>query len=148
MTLDQFANIAEILGVTIVIVTLVFLSLQIQQNNKLMAGEAQRSRSQSAGLSMGAIAENGELAAIIIKDLNGETLNAVEALRMKWMWMRQLWGYQTSFQQLPRVEIEAMANLFRRNFEAMPSFRTSWEEIRDTFQPDFVQYLEEKFANH
>ncbi len=148
MTLDQFANIAEILGVTIVIVTLVFLSLQIQQNNKLMAGEAQRARSQSAGLSMGAIAENGELAAIIIKDLNGETLNAVEALRMKWMWMRQLWGYQTSFQQLPRVEIEAMANLFRRNFEAMPSFRTSWEEIRDTFQPDFVQYLEEKFANH
>ena len=148
MTLDQFANIAEILGVTIVIFTLVFLSLQIQQNNKLMAGEAQRSRSQSAGLSMGAIAENGELAAIIIKDLNGETLNAVEALRMKWMWMRQLWGYQTSFQQLPRVEIEAMANLFRRNFEAMPSFRTSWEEIRDTFQPDFVQYLEEKFANH
>ena len=148
MTLDQFANIAEILGVTIVIVTLVFLSLQIQQNNKLMAGEAQRSRSQSAGLSMGAIAENGELAAIIIKDLNGETLNAVEALRMKWMWMRQLWGYQTSFQQLPRVEIEAMANLFRRNFEAMPSFRTSWEEIRDTFQLDFIQYLEEKFANH
>ena len=147
MTLDQYANIAEILGVTIIIVTLVFLSLQIQQNNKLMAGEAQRARSQSAGLSMGAISENGELAAIMVKDLNGETLDAVEALRMEYVWMRQLFGYQTSFQQLPRVEIEAMANLFRRDFETMQSFRTSWEENRDKFQPDFVQFLEEKFAD-
>ena len=116
MTLEQYANIAEILGVTIAIITVGFLALQIQQSNKLMAGEAQRARSQYAGQAMSAIAENGELAAIMVKDVNGETLNAVEALRMKWMWMRQMWGYQTSFQQLPREEIEPAANIFRRNF--------------------------------
>ncbi len=147
MTLEQYANIAEILGVTIVIITVGFLALQIQQSNKLMAGEAQRARSQYAGQAMSAIAENGELAAIMVKDVNGETLNAVEELRMKWMWMRHLWGYQTSFQQLPREEIEPAANFFRRNFETMPFFRTAWEQNREGFQRDFVQYMEENVFN-
>ena len=34
MALDQYANIAEIVGVVIVIVTLVFLTLQIRQNTR------------------------------------------------------------------------------------------------------------------
>ncbi len=147
MTLEQYANIAEILGVTIVIITVGFLALQIKQSNKLMAGEAQRARSQYAGQAMSAIAENGELATIMVKDVNGETLNAVEAMRMKWMWMRHLWGYQTSFQQLPREEIEPAANFFRRNFETMPFFRTAWEQLREGFQRDFVQYMEENVFN-
>ncbi len=34
--LDQYANLAEIVGVLIIIVTLVFLTLQIQQNTKAL----------------------------------------------------------------------------------------------------------------
>jgi hypothetical protein len=34
MALDQYANIAEIVGVVVVIVTLVFLTLQIRQNTR------------------------------------------------------------------------------------------------------------------
>jgi len=36
MTLDQFANIAELIGLLIVILTLGFLALQIQQNTKAL----------------------------------------------------------------------------------------------------------------
>ena len=61
--------------------------------------------------------------------------------------MRQLWGYQTSFQQLPRIEIEPAANFFRYSFESHPSFRTAWEQTREGFQPDFVQYMEQNVIN-
>ncbi len=36
MTLDQLANMSEIIGATIVVVTLVFLTLQIRQNTKAL----------------------------------------------------------------------------------------------------------------
>ncbi|HEY5624823.1 MAG TPA: hypothetical protein VIV14_13765 [Gammaproteobacteria bacterium] len=40
MTLDQYANIAELIGLAIVVVTIVFLALQIQQNTKALKAAA------------------------------------------------------------------------------------------------------------
>ncbi len=36
MTLDYYANVAEIIGVIVVIATLIFLALQIRQNTKAL----------------------------------------------------------------------------------------------------------------
>lgn len=36
MALEQFANIAEIIGVLLAIVTLIFLTLQIRQNTRAL----------------------------------------------------------------------------------------------------------------
>ena len=47
MALDQYANIAEIVGVIIVIVTLVFLTLQIRQNTKALRSTTIQSVMQS-----------------------------------------------------------------------------------------------------
>ena len=93
---------------------------------------------------MGVFADNAE---IWVKDQAGETLTAAEAFRMNVMLVGTLISYQTSFQQLPRPEIEAQSIGFRRYFEAMPSFRTSWEQNRDTFEPDFAQFIEESVVS-
>jgi hypothetical protein len=47
MALDQYANIAEIVGVVIVIVTLVFLTLQIRQNTRAIRSTTIQAVSQS-----------------------------------------------------------------------------------------------------
>ena len=136
----DFGQAINILANTGVIAGIVFLALELRQNNEHLAHEAQRSRAQSFRENMAVMADNAE---IYIKDLNGETLTPAEAFRLDRIWMQNLWGYQTSFQQLPRIEIEQGANFFRDGFRTMPSFRMTWENNRDKFQPDFVRYMED-----
>ena len=44
MTLEQYAYLAEIIGVIIVVVTLVYLSLQVRQGANLMRSEARQAQ--------------------------------------------------------------------------------------------------------
>jgi molybdopterin converting factor small subunit len=144
MDLSYFANLAEIIGTTAIVVSLIYVAVQIRQNNRHLAHEAQRARAQAFRQNMRIMADNAE---ICIKDQNGEALTATEAYRMDRMWLSELWSYQTSFQQIPRNEIVGGANFFHRCFATMQSLRASWEQNRDTFQPDFVQYMEENVFN-
>jgi hypothetical protein len=103
--------------------------------------EAQRARAQSFRENMKFFANNAETMA---KDSNGEILTASEAIKMNSLWMSALFSYQTSFQQLPRKEIEAHTSFFRYFFETMQSPHTTWQQHRETFKPDFVQFMEER----
>jgi len=127
------ANVGVIAGI-------VFLAIELQQNNELLSDEAQRARAQSFRENMEAFADNAEL---WVKEESGETLTAAEAFRLDRLWMINLWGYQTAFQQLPVREIQGGAEFFRRYYPTRQSLRTTWDENRDAFQPEFVQYMEE-----
>ena len=144
MDLSYYANLAEIIGTTAIVVSLIYVAVQIRQNNRHLAHEAQRARAQAFRQNLRIMADNAE---IWIKDLNGETLTATEAFRMDRAWMSHLWSYQTSFQQLPRNEIEGGATIFRRFFETQQSIRTTWVQNRAAFHPDFVRFMEEKVIN-
>jgi len=45
MTLEQYVSLAEIVGMLIVVVTLVFMAIQSRQNGILLRAEARRARS-------------------------------------------------------------------------------------------------------
>ena len=141
MTLEQLAFLAQIIGTVAIVVSLIYVAVQIRQNNRHLAHEAQRTRAQSYRDNMALMADNAD---IYIRDLNGQALTPEEAFRMDRMWLGNLWGYQTSFQQLPRKEIKAGANFFRHAYTNLPSCRATWAASRDTFQPDFVQYMEKE----
>ena len=141
--LGQAVTILANLGV---IAGIIFLAIEIRQNNELMADEAQRVRSESIRECFVMMADNGELAAIQLKDLEGEELSNLEEFRLSQYLMRGVIGYQTSFHQLPREELEPMANYFRGQFETSSSFRRGWRQYRDALDPAFVQYMEEDVA--
>jgi hypothetical protein len=144
MDISYYANLSEIIGTAVVVVSLIYVAIQIRQNNQYSAMEAQRARTQSVQENFKGFADNAE---ICVKDLNGETLTDVETYRMNALWMRSLFSYQTSFLQLPRNEIIGHANMFHRLFETMSSIRTTWENNHDTFHPDFVQFIDEYVIN-
>ncbi len=144
MNWEAIGAIGEILGAAGVILTLGYLAFQIRQNNRHLVHEAQRARSQSVRENWASFADNAEA---WVKDQNGETLTAEEAFRMNAHWVKALFGYQTSFMQLPREEIEANLNLFRGVLATGQSLRATWEIYRDTFNPDFIQYMEENVFN-
>ena len=134
------ANVGVIGGI-------LFLAIEVRQNNDLMEEEAQRARGESVREAYYQMADNGELAAIWVKESNGETLTAVEAVRLTSWYLRGLFGYQTSFQQLPREDLEPMTNWFRLRYQSSPTWRSMWEQNRATFVPDFVRFMEENVVD-
>ena len=144
MNWEAIGAIGELLGAAGVIATLGYLAFQIRQNTKQLGQEAQRTRAQAVRESWAAIGAHAEL---MVKDFDGEKLDAVEAVKMQAMWMVPLFGYQTSFLQLPRHEIEPMATVFRRFFETQQSIRTAWAQNRAAFHPDFIRFMEETVIN-
>ena len=130
-----------------VIAGILFLAVEVRQKNEPMRDEAKRAPAESIRDARTQVAENGELAAIVVKELDGENLNVVEKYQLSSYFMRGLVAYQTSYQQLPREEVERMANYFRRTYQTSPTWRTTWEQKRDTFQPDFVQFIEQNVVN-
>ena len=140
IVLGQSLTILANLGV---IAGIVFLAIELRQNNELMADEAERARAESRRQHWVLLAENTDLAAMMVKERSGERLNAVEEVQLTGYWMRDLIGYQTSFEQLPREDILAASLDFRRFMETSPSFRAAWEEQRDTLDTDFVQFMEQ-----
>ena len=78
MTLDYYANLAEIIGVVIVIVTLVFLALQIRQNTRALRSTTIQEVMQSEIAMMSLIVEN---AGVWEKIITGAPLSAGEESR-------------------------------------------------------------------
>ena len=64
MTLDQFANIAKIIGVVIVVVTLIYLSVQLRQNTQALHSTGAQATHDALGTYYLALARNGELLAL------------------------------------------------------------------------------------
>jgi len=143
----DFAQTITILANVGVIAGIVFLAVEIRQNNELMAEEAQRARGESVREGYSQLAENGELAAILVKENGGEPLTAVEEVRLGSWYIRGLFGYQTSFQQLPRDELEPMTSWFRLRYQVSPTWRIVWEQNRSTLHPDFVRFMEENVVS-
>ena len=57
-----------------VIAGMLFLAVELRQNNELMTDEAERSRAESMRESWALLADNDELAVIMVKERNGEQL--------------------------------------------------------------------------
>ena len=144
MDLTYYANLAEIIGTAAIVVSLIYVAVQIRQNNEHLAHEAQRARAHAVRENFGVFANNAKM---MVKEGAGEALSAVEALQMDMQWMRALFSYQTSFQQLPRNEIKGHLNVFRGFLKTSPSLRATWDQHRESFQPDFVQYMDENVFN-
>ena len=78
MALEHYANIAEIVGVILVVVTLVFLTLQIRQNTRALRSTTIQSVMQSELAMMSILVEN---AATWEKISNGSPLASGEEMR-------------------------------------------------------------------
>ena len=93
MTLDQWSAFAQIAGSLGVIVTLVFVGLQIRQNTSvLQRSEHNATMSQWTVIRM-AIADNRDIAELMTSGLSGEkTLDAAAQLRMEQMLAEYTWA--------------------------------------------------------
>jgi hypothetical protein len=147
MKKSDLGQIITILANVGVIAGILFLAVELRQNNNLMSDEAERARAESRRESWALLADNSELAAIMVRERAGEQLTAAEEFQLVAYWTRDMIGYQTSFQQLPREELVNAAIYFREVFGTSPSLRKAWEEYRVSLDPDFVEFMEQSVVS-
>ena len=140
-TINTLANLGVIAGI-------LFLGLELQQNNALMESAARSNRSAYAEEANLMIAGDSELAALVLRDTQGETLSELEAFRLNRFWMAALTNLQVGYLELSSEELELQANRWRRLFGRNPSLRETWAREASSreapfFDANFSAWLNE-----
>jgi len=136
----DLSEAVHILTNIVVIAGIVFLGIELAQNNELMVAEGQFNRLFVATETATIVAENPALANLLVKATNNEELTQSEQLRLNMYNYRVLMNMQWTFRELPRSDLPI--ETWRRN-AAQPYRRQYWEKREAEFYPEFVRFMKE-----
>ncbi|MGI9258056.1 MAG: hypothetical protein ACR2QQ_04415 [Gammaproteobacteria bacterium] len=147
ISLGQLLEVIASLGV---IAGIVFLGFELRQNNDLIAAEARFNRLSMAVDSWRYNAENADLAELRERARNREEPSRVEFWRVDGSIMAIFVMLDWTFRELPvdSPEIIQVRQVQRYNFANDASFNRVWEARKDTFDPAFVQWIEENVIDY
>jgi len=143
-------GIRETLGTLGLIASLVFVGLEIRQNNVALRASAIQESINVARQQTQMLATNPDLIRIGLALAQGEPVTEVEAAQNRWVASSFWWGMQGVYRQwqlgvLPDEEWAAWDRVICNNIER-PGGRTLWEGgLRDTYIPGFVAEVESCF---
>ena len=147
MTLDQFANIGEIIGSVAVIISIVYLAIQIRTNT-----EAERTSTYQAVVSdFGALnntmASTPELSHMFVEAMEDyHQLSSDEKARISQLFFQCFHYFENMFYQHRKGYLdEEVWTGWKRlmlTYYARPGFQTWWEHRRDVYSESFACFLE------
>lgn len=138
-------NYGEFVGAIGIVITLVYLTIQVQQSTRMMRASIRQARSDNA-VHLYSLGATSEVAEIRTKERRGEALNELEEERM-FLWNICIWRQQqtTYFQAQDglldlQTEVE-QANIVRNTMQ-FPSARRFWAKRDGTFDSRFVAWVD------
>lgn len=138
-TIQIVANVGVIAGI-------VFLGIELQQNNEFLAAEARAARTASRQGNAELIIGNPDLQVAIAKTAAHERLTFVENLLMRNYFAYAFTGWQYSWGEydagligLDSIPVDG----WRVQLRDFPGASEYWQEERSTFRPDFVRWMED-----
>ena len=152
MSLEDLGNIGEFVAAVAVVVSLIYLAVQVRQNTQqikqsihsVKASTYQASLSSAAGFIVN-IAQDPDLADIYRRGLKGESLNETEWIRFRFV-MSNLFGhYEHLYYQHrsglaePEYWESRAANM--EWYFAQPGWRSYWDEAGRLFGQGFRDYV-------
>ena len=143
MDLDRGISILANLGV---VAGIVFLGIELRQNNELMAEQQRFNRLTVASRSQELILEHPHLADLYVKVGGGlDQLTAAERIQMLAWGRRTLDALEWTFRELPRQELPVER---WRQITAGEDWRENvWDQNKNGSDPDFVLWMEENIID-
>ena len=132
------SNIAVLFGV-------VFVALEIRQNNDLMAAEARFNKASVSREAWQAVAENGDYADLLVRARRGEELSETDEYRATAHMMRYLINMEWMYRELPADSPER--NYMQQSLissSTNPQFLRVWADGKIWFSPAFVEMVEKE----
>lgn len=151
MTLNELANIAEIFGMLVVGVTLIFLTLQTRQSTRAMRATTNHSVNEMALAIYTPIVASDDLAELLLRGLRDpEKLSDVEMARFTAHWQNAFFTWQNWFYQrhVGDLDDEIWSGFTKLLGDVMttPGLQRFWHDRRSYFSRGFREYMESELA--
>ena len=143
-TINTFANIGVIAGI-------IFLGIELRQNNALLGAQARATRAQVRIDGNDLYLSNPHLISVAAKQISGESLSLTEQMTLRQMatgvFVR--WEYVCGEFREGLIDAESIpVQNWRSLVESAPNMKKEWEESgRFSYHPDFVQWMDENVVN-
>ena len=147
------ASIAELISATAVVLSLIYLSMQVRQSNNLQSAQARYNLRVQRSQVASTIRDPFTLEALYKKE-NGEEISPAElgAIKMTallsietWEW--QYGEYKAGMLRLEELPLAAWRTWFLGEGEVPIPIKDVWEKRKNTLNPDFVSFIEKNVIN-
>ena len=143
-TITIFANLGVIAGI-------VFLAVELRQNNDLLESQARATRTLMRQDYFRDLFSDPALAGLIVKASKDLDLTEEEALRLFWLNTSVLTAWWTVYDEYSRGLIEERdldIEQWRATFhERLPRMRETWESQKAGRPADFIEFIERNVVN-
>ena len=141
-TMTLVANISVIGGILL-------LAFELRQNNELRVAEARQLRMGMAVDAWRFTAEQGDLAELKDRLRNGEEITEEERQRIDAHLMSIFVFLDWTFQEMSAdsPELNQVREVQRDNLANRVGYRRVWEARKNSFSPEFVQWMEKNVTN-
>jgi hypothetical protein len=145
----DFSNTVQIVANIGVIAGIVFLALELRQNNELMATEGRFNRVSLVAQQFRTLAEDPDLTELRVRAAKGEPLSDVEQRRIEGALMATFLILQWEFGEFSEdsPEVANIREVQVRNFSTDASYRRFWNDRKEVFSPEFVRWMDEQVVS-
>ena len=148
--LSDWANVAEIGAAACVIISLIFVGLELQNNTEATQAATREAMNQKDFEFLALRLDSSVLAVASAKRQNNEDLSSLEESQLVRMEYVNFVGFEHSFRQYQKGFLESddwlrHENIARLQIEHSQHAQTMWLRSRDTFTPEF-QALVDSFV--
>ena len=147
MTLEQLASIGEIIGGFAVVISLVYLAIQIRLNTEAERTSTYQSIVSDFGSMNNTMASNPELSHLFVQAMEDYLqLSADQKARISQIFFQCFRYFENMFYQHHKgyLDDEVWIGWKRLmlTYYSSPGFQTWWEHRRDVFSEPFANFLE------
>ena len=140
----QMITILANLGV---IAGIVFLAMELRQNNNLLASQARQNILEARAAYQQNVAVNAGGLADILQKAQSQELSATERFRLNVHWSLVLQNWESIYQEVlsgPLSESDLPVVLWAATMSNNPDLIVFWERSKDSYSPGFNVLLEER----
>ena len=147
MNWEALGAAGEIIGAVAVIITIIYLALQVRQNTAALRSSATNAASEGAAKLYQTLCSDPDLAMIFVRgnatpnELDESDMARYFSLWLMTMFKLQNWYFQTQDRFMDDTLLSSWIKVVRP-LSSMPGFRLFWDERKFIFSPQFQQYLE------
>ncbi len=146
MTLEQYANLFEIVGGAIVVITLIFLVIQLRQNTRAVRSATVLGSHNTTLTIYGMLVEDSMIEVLVKGMPRPAELTPVEKAKFHAFWTATLQNYQQTFFQIragtyEKSLYEGWWQVLRDNFLS-PGFELHWEQRKFILSREFQTFVE------
>lgn len=151
MIVDQLANLAEIIGVVLVVASLIYVARQLKQNTDMMRVSASNERVTRDFDIIGNILDSRSLAEVWVKGgTDFDDLDEVDQQRAIFFEYRAISVWHHEF-QLHQQKLTTSENWHSnewliQNIGRRQAVRAAWAIFRSSYEKSFQEYIDRQFA--